>query len=266
MGLDNINCYFIKEDLSENKEIFFLGYPSLILDGEYSKIFKLNKYFWSSCDLSKIHPNNFNEDFLHLNIHNKYDLIIDHGSLQHIFNPIKGLEKIFQISKSGAIVHHNLPYNNFPGFGYYQFSPELFVELEKFNLIENLELFLTDEHNKKYFFKVNSNLLNFRFNFGKLLRLHVRYKIINDPKNDITKLINAKIYQKDLFNEEMQEVIQVKNNLFKKVRNSLIIILLIEFFSNLYYLIFKLPPPFRKNNKNLEPSKYVSYKKNKQLN
>lgn len=258
MGLDNIVSYFIKDDIYKARKVFFLGYPSIIFNGSYPNEINLDFVDWVSCDLSKSHQKNFNINFLELDIDKKFDLIIDHGCLQHIYNPIKALEQIFNISNTGTIVHHNLPYNNFPGFGYYQFSPEIFVELEKLSLIDNLELYLTDEQNKKYYFEIKKNIVSFRFNFGKLMRIHVKYKITHNSKKDIiSEILNSDNYQKELFKNEMDDFIFKKSGIFYLIRHSDLAIFLIGLLTDFYYFFFKIPPKWKKNTNFLKPKKYI---------
>ena len=55
----------------------------------------------------------------------KYDLVFDGGTLEHVFNLPQALANIIRLAKVGGLVYTNSPSNNLSGHGFYQFSPEL---------------------------------------------------------------------------------------------------------------------------------------------
>ena len=55
----------------------------------------------------------------------KYSLVIDIGTLEHVFNIHQGLENIKNLCVPGGYVLMLSPANNWLGHGFYQFSPEL---------------------------------------------------------------------------------------------------------------------------------------------
>lgn len=55
----------------------------------------------------------------------KYSLVIDIGTLEHVFNINQGLENIKNLCLPGGFVLMLSPANNWLGHGFYQFSPEL---------------------------------------------------------------------------------------------------------------------------------------------
>lgn len=59
-------------------------------------------------------------------LHNKYDLIFDGGSSEHIFNLPKVLENYNKMLKTGGGLIHALPSSNNLDHGFYMFSPTLF--------------------------------------------------------------------------------------------------------------------------------------------
>lgn len=56
---------------------------------------------------------------------NKFDVIIDGGTLEHIFNVPVALSNIASMLALGGTVFISTPANNLMGHGFYQFSPEL---------------------------------------------------------------------------------------------------------------------------------------------
>ena len=56
----------------------------------------------------------------------QYDLVIDGGTLEHVFNFPQGLANCMNLLKVGGHLFIFTPANNNMGHGFYQFSPELF--------------------------------------------------------------------------------------------------------------------------------------------
>jgi hypothetical protein len=73
----------------------------------------------------------------------KYDLIFDGGCSEHIFNCQQSYQNYINALEIGGIYLGIIPNNNFSGHGFYQFSPEFFVQIfqKKYNA-ELLELYL----------------------------------------------------------------------------------------------------------------------------
>lgn len=59
----------------------------------------------------------------------RYDLVLDGGSLEHIFNFPTALRNSMRMVKPGGIFVTITPCNNYCGHGFYQFSPELYFSL-----------------------------------------------------------------------------------------------------------------------------------------
>ncbi|TFV97266.1 hypothetical protein E4S40_01005 [Algoriphagus kandeliae] len=58
-----------------------------------------------------------------------YSLLIDSGSLEHIFNFPQAIKNCMEMVKEGGHMIGVTPSNNFFGHGFYQFSPELFYRV-----------------------------------------------------------------------------------------------------------------------------------------
>lgn len=61
--------------------------------------------------------------------HGAYDVVIDGGSLEHIFNVPTAFANLGHMVKVGGTVFINTPANNMMGHGFYQFSPELMFRI-----------------------------------------------------------------------------------------------------------------------------------------
>jgi len=75
----------------------------------------------------------------------KYDTIIDFGTMEHVFNASQGLKNVTRLCAPGGQIIHSLPANNFCNHGFWQFSPELFFSLySDKNGYSETEIFLAD--------------------------------------------------------------------------------------------------------------------------
>lgn len=62
-------------------------------------------------------------------LHNQFDIVLDAGTLEHVFNIPQGLYNCMRMVRIGGKFIVETPANNFMGHGFYQFSPELFFSL-----------------------------------------------------------------------------------------------------------------------------------------
>lgn len=100
------------------------------------------------------HIVNMNEP-LPQHLHQKYDTVIDGGSLEHIYNLPQAFKNCSMLCKPGGQILHLLPANNYCGHGFWQFSPELFFSLySDANGYENTEVFLCNTKNTSEWYQV----------------------------------------------------------------------------------------------------------------
>jgi hypothetical protein len=59
----------------------------------------------------------------------RFDAVIDGGSLEHIFNFPVAVSNLMRMAKVGGRVFMSTPANNYLGHGFYQFSPELMFRI-----------------------------------------------------------------------------------------------------------------------------------------
>lgn len=71
-------------------------------------------------DLNKIIPSE---------IEKRFDVIIDSGTLEHVFNFPTAIANCMKMLKPGGTIFICTPANNYLGHGFYQFSPELFFRI-----------------------------------------------------------------------------------------------------------------------------------------
>jgi len=61
--------------------------------------------------------------------HEQYDVVLDGGTLEHVFNFPVSIRNCMEMVKVGGTVFIATPTNGFVGHGFYQFSPELFYRV-----------------------------------------------------------------------------------------------------------------------------------------
>jgi hypothetical protein len=90
-----------------------------------------------------------------LAVQNRYDTVIDYGSLEHIYNIPQALKNVSELCSVDGQILHVLPANNYCGHGFWQFSPELFFTLySEPNGYKETEVFLADVTNEQFWYQV----------------------------------------------------------------------------------------------------------------
>jgi SAM-dependent methyltransferase len=98
-------------------------------------------------------------------LHEKYDVVIDGGSLEHVFNyPVALANCMNMVKKGGSLFIFSMANNHF-GHGFYQFSPELFYRVFQMENGYAVRTVLLEEH---------------RFPGGELTRNNKLYDVV-DP-------------------------------------------------------------------------------------
>ena len=99
------------------KSIGFRDYKSIDINGAYESFqFDLNK------NISKTY--NFNQ---------KYDLVINNGTGEHIFNQKALFLNFHNLTKTGGIMLNILPFIDWINHGFYNFNPIFFADLAASN-------------------------------------------------------------------------------------------------------------------------------------
>jgi len=98
------------------------GFLKAFLGAE--RVMSLDCSAYEHCDI--VHDMNRPIDPSH---HGTFDVVIDGGSLEHIFNFPVAVANCMNLVKVGGSVFIFTPANNHMGHGFYQFSPELFFQV-----------------------------------------------------------------------------------------------------------------------------------------
>lgn len=108
-----------------------------------------------SVDFSTYQNPTFVHDFNHPiseNYHEKYDVIFDGGTLEHIFHFPNCLENIHHMLKPGGIIIHFSPSHNHVDHGFYMFSPTVYYDYystNKYSILKSNIFEYQVEHFKK---------------------------------------------------------------------------------------------------------------------
>ncbi|MCX5805039.1 MAG: class I SAM-dependent methyltransferase [Proteobacteria bacterium] len=138
-------------------------------------------------DLNKDVPNE---------LHNKYDLILDSGTSEHIFNFPKVLENYNKMLKVGGRIIHGLPSSNHVDHGFYMFSPTVFYDYylaNKWDVIESVFFKYYRQHDTKLWkiYKYTPGCLD-DFSFGGLKGMYGIFFIF---RKTINSTFNAAVQQ-----------------------------------------------------------------------
>lgn len=96
---------------------------------------------------------------------NKYDLVIDGGTLEHVFNFPVAIKNCMEMVKVGGHFISMTICNNFSGHGFYQFSPELFFRIfSKKNGFSIISVLI--EENGKWFLVSDPDTIKERVTFA----------------------------------------------------------------------------------------------------
>lgn len=88
------------------------------------------------------HLFDLNEPDLPETLRNQFDLVIDGGTVEHVFHVPNAMKNIFGMLKIGGRVMHASPSSNFVDHGFYMFSPTMFLDFYAANgyNIESIKL------------------------------------------------------------------------------------------------------------------------------
>jgi len=79
-------------------------------------------------------------------LRDRFGLVVDSGTLEHIFDVRQALSNIAFMVKPGGRVIHLAPANNCVNHGFYQFSPTLFYDFYAANMFRDIRGLLAEHH------------------------------------------------------------------------------------------------------------------------
>lgn len=225
MGINLKTYHWIKKNIHNRKKISFgvIGKQNLNMNNRELKSinYKKKKSLYAD-ELLKdtlnimevtsydIHPHekanhicDFNKKIISKK---KYDFFFDGGSLQHIYNVPQALVNIINFTKINGIVLHSVVFNNFQGFGLYQFSPEIFFKIySKKNGFKNTQIYLATNSDNKYWYKILRDKLSHNYLSNDQLTLFISTQKVR--KENISHIMQG------LYSAKKAKVKIYKNNL-----------------------------------------------------
>lgn len=124
------------------------------------------------------------------NFDEQYDLVTNNGTGEHIFNQYTVFKNIHNLCKVNGIIIHNLPFTGYIDHGFYNFQPNLFVEIARSNKYQMKDLWIGSSDGDRIekidlnagYYKNNDFLKKFDMNNWNqnLLVVAIMKKISND--------------------------------------------------------------------------------------
>ena len=187
-----------------------------------------------------------------INSTEKVDAFFDGGSLQHTFNIPVVLKNISNHVKVGGSIIHISSANNLCGFGFYQFSPEFFINYySNENGFTNTKVFVADYDNRDNWYEVK--IKNFK---SITINTTARLICMVVTEKKIEKDVKEILQNNYLFNPIDKENIK-KKNLKNNILNS-------KIFISIYFKVLLLAG-FFSNSISLRLNKNLTIKKIKKL-
>ena len=130
------------------------------------------------------------------NFNKKFDLVINNGTGEHVFNQFSLFKNIHQITKSNGIMLHILPFIDWINHGFYNFNPILFADLAASNHYEILDIILANRNGGEVFIN-NKKKLNHMYeqvkpNYESRLREFIKLAKKNLNENILLVVILRK--------------------------------------------------------------------------
>lgn len=75
--------------------------------------------------------------------HNKFDLVTNFGTTEHVFNQAQCFETIHSACKKGGLIIHCVPMRGYMGHAFYLYDPNLFRDMAKANNYDIIGLWVS---------------------------------------------------------------------------------------------------------------------------
>jgi len=73
---------------------------------------------------------------------NRYDLVTNHGTTEHLLNQLNAFKMIHDFTKPGGLILHALPFLGQVDHGFFNYQPNLFDSLARYNSYQTLGMWL----------------------------------------------------------------------------------------------------------------------------
>tara|TARA_B100000315_G_C14551917_1_gene576252 strand:+ start:216 stop:1118 length:903 start_codon:yes stop_codon:yes gene_type:complete len=92
---------------------------------------------------------------------NRYDLVTNHGTTEHLINQLNGFKMVHDFTQSGGLMLHVLPFIGYLDHGYFNYQPNLFKNLASYNSYETLGMWINIDTHLSSMIPWQDNLLNY---------------------------------------------------------------------------------------------------------
>ena len=192
-NLDNLSRFksFTTEDYF--KSVGFKEYKSIDINGAYNSLqFDLNK------NISETYS--YNE---------KYDLVINNGTGEHVFNQYALFLNFHNLTKLNGIMLNILPFIDWINHGFYNFNPIFFADLAASNNYEIIKISLANRDGAEL--KLNNENLSILFEQIKPNRNDSKFKkMIDIAKTKLGRNILLVVITRKLSDNEFKIPLQGK--------------------------------------------------------
>ena len=192
-------CYrkIINEEKFSTKDFFLaLGYKnyfSIDINGANESFqFDLNQ------NISQAY--NFNE---------RYELVINNGTGEHVFNQYSLYENIHNLTNKNGIMLHIMPFINWVNHGFYNFNPILYADLAAANNYHILDISLANNNGAEIKFTEQENS---KIMFEQVKPKYTSYfkNFLSEAKSKLSENIMIVIILKKTINEDFKIPLQGK--------------------------------------------------------
>ena len=176
--------------------IGFKDYKSIDINGAYESFqFDLNK------NISKTY--NFNQ---------KYDLVINNGTGEHVFNQYELFLNFHNLTKIGGIMLNILPFIDWINHGFYNFNPIFFADLAASNNYEIKKISLANRNGDEL--KLDDKDLSIMFEQVKPHRNDSKFYIYENTEHAFFNDERKEVYNKDAAEKSFNRTIEFLNKSF----------------------------------------------------
>ena len=154
------------------------------------------------------------------NFKNQYDLVINNGTGEHVFNQFSLFENFHNLTKKNGIMLNILPFIDWINHGFYNFNPILFADLSAGNDYEIIKISFANRMGSELELKKEDNLILFEqikpshvnTAFAKFIDLAKKKLGANIILKVITKKNNELPFQTPLQGKYLHDIKNINSN------------------------------------------------------
>ncbi|MDC3156825.1 hypothetical protein OA855_03395 [Pelagibacteraceae bacterium] len=194
--INNLNNLLNKKNFSTKDYFLSIGfkdYKSIDINGAYESYkFDLNKNI--------LETYNYNQ---------KYDLVINNGTGEHVFNQYTLFLNFHNLTKVNGIMLNILPFIDWINHGFYNFNPIFFADLAASNNYEIMKISLANRNGAEL--KLDDNNFEILFEQIKPYKNNSKFeKMVEIAKDKIGKNILLVVVTRKLSNDSFKTPLQGK--------------------------------------------------------